>query len=37
MDELGERMAARKEELQAEIKASGLPGPETTTLEQVEV
>ena len=37
LKELGERLAARKEALQAEIKASGLPGPETTTLEQVEV
>jgi hypothetical protein len=37
LKELGERMAQRKEALQAEIKASGLPAPETTTLEQVEV
>jgi hypothetical protein len=29
---LGERLAARKEELQAQIKANGLPAPETTTL-----
>jgi len=34
---LGERLAARKEELQAEIKTSGLPTPETTTLEEVEI
>jgi Hemerythrin HHE cation binding domain len=34
---LGERLAARKEELQAEIKASGLPAPETTTLEEVQI
>ena len=37
LKELGERMAQRKEALQAEIKASGLPAPETTTLEEVEV
>ena len=37
LKELGERLAQRKEALQAEFKASGLPAPETTTLEQVEV
>jgi len=37
LKELGERLAQRKEALQAEIKASGLPAPETTTLEEVEV
>ena len=37
LKELGERLAARKEALQAEIKATGLPAPETTTLEQVDV
>jgi hypothetical protein len=37
LKELGERLAARKEALQAEIKAGGLPAPETTTLEQVDV
>ena len=37
LKELGERLAQRKEALQAEIKAGGLPAPETTTLEQVEV
>ena len=37
LKELGERLAARKEALQAEIKATGLPTPETTTLEQVDV
>jgi hypothetical protein len=33
MDALGEEMRARKEALVAEYKASGLPKPETTTLE----
>ena len=33
MDELGRRLAARKAELIAEYKASGLPIPETPTLE----
>ena len=37
LKELGERLAARKEAFQAEIKATGLPAPETTTLEQVDV
>ena len=37
LKELGERLDARKEALQAEIKAGGLPAPETTTLEQVDV
>ena len=37
LKELGERLAQRKEALQAEFKARGLPAPETTTLEQVEV
>ena len=37
LKELGERLAQRKEALQAETKASGLPAPETTTLEEVEV
>ena len=32
---LGERIVTRKEELQQEIKAGGLPAPETTTLEEV--
>ncbi|GAA4744032.1 hemerythrin domain-containing protein [Sphingomonas daechungensis] len=35
--ELGERMAMRKEELQQEIRNSGLPAPETTTLEEVQI
>jgi hypothetical protein len=34
---LGERLAVRKEELQAQIKANGLPAPETTTLEEVQI
>ncbi|WP_166037796.1 hemerythrin domain-containing protein [Sphingosinicella sp. YJ22] len=35
MDELGDRMRARKEELTARYKAGGLPKPETTTLTEV--
>ena len=34
---LGERVMARKEALQQEIKADGLPAPEATTLEEVEI
>ena len=34
MDALGERLAARKEQLQAEIEASGLPAPELKTMEE---
>jgi hypothetical protein len=34
---LGERLAMRKEALQQEIKARGLPAPETTTLEEVDL
>jgi hypothetical protein len=34
---LGERLAMRKEALQKEIEAQGLPGPETTTLEEVQL
>lgn len=37
LKELGERLAARKEALQADIKAGGLPKPETTTLEEVQI
>ncbi len=37
LDALGEQMAMRKERLQSEIQSSGLPAPETTTLEEVEV
>jgi hemerythrin superfamily protein len=33
MDALGEQLAARKEELKAEIEANGLPKPELTTME----
>ncbi len=32
MDELGERMQARKDELKAEFEADGLPTPETRTF-----
>ena len=34
---LGDQIATRKEALQQEIKANGLPGPEATTLEQVDL
>ncbi|MFA6113878.1 MAG: hemerythrin domain-containing protein [Sphingomonas sp.] len=37
MDALGDQLRARKEELIATYKASGLPKPETTTLETVTV
>ncbi|ODP38906.1 MULTISPECIES: hemerythrin domain-containing protein [Sphingomonas] len=37
MDELGERLLARKTELEAEYKASGLPKPELTTLDQASI
>ncbi|MDT8759965.1 hemerythrin domain-containing protein [Sphingomonas psychrotolerans] len=37
MDALGEEMRARKEALIAEYKASGLPKPETTTLEATSI
>lgn len=37
MDALGEQLRARKEELLATYKAGGLPKPETTTLESVQV
>ena len=37
LDALGEQLAARKQRLQDEIKTRGLPAPETTTLEQVEI
>lgn len=33
MDELGDRMAARKAELVADYKGSGVPTPETSTFE----
>jgi hemerythrin superfamily protein len=35
MDMLGEQLRARKEELMAEYKATGLPKPETTTFETI--
>jgi hemerythrin superfamily protein len=34
---VGEQMARRKAQLQDEIKATGLPEPETTTLDKVEI
>jgi hypothetical protein len=37
LKQLGERLAMRKEELKQEIKTGGLPAPETTTLEEVEL
>lgn len=37
LDELGDRMAARKKELTADYKAGGIPKPETTTLSEVTV
>jgi len=37
MDALGEQMAARKEELMAQYKAEGVPKPEPTTLEEVQL
>jgi hypothetical protein len=37
MDALGEQLAARKAELMATYKASGLPKPETSTLTEVTV
>ena len=37
LDALGEQMARRKEQLMAEVEASGLPEPETTSLEKVQV
>jgi len=37
MDALGEQLAARKRELMATYKKEGVPMPETTTLNEVEV
>ena len=37
MDALGEQLAARKEELTAEYKASGVPTPTLTTMESTAV
>ncbi len=33
MDALGEELAARKEQLKAEIEANGLPAPKLVTME----
>ena len=37
MDELGEQLAARKQELIAEYKSGGIPKPELTTMEEASV
>ena len=37
LEALGAQMAMHKERLQAEIAADGLPTPETTTLDEVQV
>ena len=37
MDALGQQMAARKQELLAQIKSQGLPTPETRTFQDAEV
>ena len=37
MDALGEQLATRKKELQAEIEANGLPKPKLTTLEETSI
>jgi hypothetical protein len=37
LKELGQQLARRKAQLQDEIEAGGLPEPETTTFEQVDV
>jgi hypothetical protein len=37
MDALGEQLAARKAELMASYKASGLPQPELTTMDEVQI
>lgn len=37
MDSLGEQMARRKLQLQQEIEAGGLPEPQSTTLDKVEI
>lgn len=37
LDALGERMSARKAALVEEIEANGLPTPETTTLDEVQI
>jgi len=37
VDALGEQLAARKKELQAQFKAEGLPQPELTTMDEVSI
>jgi hemerythrin superfamily protein len=37
LDALGEQLAARKKELVAEYKASGVPEPELTTMDEVSI
>ena len=37
MKAIGDQLARRKEQLKEEIESSGLPEPETTTLEEVDV
>ena len=37
LKELGERIQTRKQALEEEIKAGGLPAPEATTLDEVEL
>lgn len=37
MDALGDQLRARKEELESEYKADGLPKPELTTLTETEI
>ena len=37
MKAVGDQLARRKAQLQEEIKSTGLPAPETTTLEEVDV
>jgi len=37
LEALGERLLTRKEALQKEIEAQGLPAPEATTLDEVQI
>lgn len=37
MKAIGDQLSRRKSQLQEEVKSTGLPKPETTTLEQVDV
>ena len=37
LDALGQQMAARKQELMASYKASGVPQPELTTMDEVQI